>query len=234
MSDDEANRRCDEANRRCPVCGGRETRHFIWTRGRNYYRCEACMATYLAREQLPTLDEERARYDEHRNDPDDPGYRDFLNRLAGPLLTRLYPGAHGLDFGCGPGPALVRILEEAGMEMRCYDPFYDPDAGALKERYDFVTATEVLEHLHEPARTICLLDALVKPGGYLGVMTEFLTEDAAFANWYYRSDISHVVFYREETLRTIGKRMGWEIVIPRKNVALFRKPLHSVGATPSR
>ena len=56
--------------------------------------------------------DEKAQYDLHENDPNDPGYRAFLDRLAGPLDKRLAPHSHGLDFGCGPGPTLSVMLEE--------------------------------------------------------------------------------------------------------------------------
>lgn len=211
----------------CPVCGSERVAHFETVQDRVYYRCQRCRATYLSPDQLPTREEERARYDEHQNDPEDPGYRDFLRRLARPLLKKLPQGAVGIDFGCGPGPALARILSEAGHKVSCYDPFYAPDAALLKSTYDFVTATEVLEHLHAPRETLRLLDALLRPGGYLGVMTEFLTDDSRFGGWYYRQDLTHVVFYCEATLRTIAADMGWEIEIPRKNVAIYRKSPHS-------
>ena len=38
----------------------------------------------------------------------------FLGRLAEPLVERLDPGASGLDFGCGPGPALAAMLTRRG------------------------------------------------------------------------------------------------------------------------
>lgn len=210
----------------CPVCGCEEVAHFQTVLGRVYYRCHRCRGTYLSPDQLPTRDEERARYDEHRNDPEDPGYRDFLRRLARPLLRKLPEGSVGLEFGCGPGPALARILTEAGHRVSCYDPFYAPDEATLQRQYDFITATEVLEHLHTPGETLRMLDQLLRPGGYLGVMTEFLTDDSRFAGWYYRQDLTHVVFYCETTLRKIADDLGWEIEIPRKNVAIYRKDPH--------
>ena len=213
----------------CPVCRGRRVRHFQTVRGRIYFRCADCGATFLSRAQLPTPQEERERYDQHRNDPKEPGYRRFLSRLADPLLARLSGPAEGLDFGCGPGPALAEMLTEAGHTVHCYDPFYAPYPELLDGRYEFITATEVFEHLHEPAETLDLLDGLLRPGGCLGVMTEFLTDDSRFAGWYYRNDVSHVVFYTEETLRRVALLMGWEIAVPRKNVAIFTKP-----ATPKR
>jgi SAM-dependent methyltransferase len=212
----------------CPVCGCQEVAHFQTVQGRVYYRCGRCVATYLSRDQLPTPEQERTRYDQHRNDPEDPGYRDFLRRLARPLLKKLPAQAEGLDFGSGPGPALAGILSEAGHRVSCYDPFYAPDGKVLEREYDFITATEVMEHLHSPAQTLRRLDRLLRPGGYLGVMTEFLTDDSRFATWYYRQDVTHVVFYCETTMETIAEEMRWEVEIPRKNVAIFRKRPHRI------
>ena len=55
-------------------------------------------------------------------------------------------------------------------------------------------------------------------------MTTFQTDDARFADWHYRRDPTHVVFYRQSTLAFIADRMGWSIETPRANVAIFRKP----------
>ena len=43
-------------------------------------------------------------------------------------LHLIYNLARGLDFGCGPGPALTLLMEEAGFaKMNLYDPFYFAD-----------------------------------------------------------------------------------------------------------
>jgi len=55
------------------------------------------------------------------------------------------------------------------------------------------------------------------------VITGFLTDDTAFARWHYRLDPSHVVFYSEATLRHVAARLGLEIDVPGKDVALMRK-----------
>ncbi len=167
---------------------------------------------------------ERAHYLTHENDPDDPRYRAFLSRLATPLLKRLSPGLSGLDYGCGPGPALAAMLREAGHSVTLYDPFFAADATVLAGRYDFITCTEVVEHFHEPAREFRQLDGLLRPGGWLAVMTMFQTDDARFANWHYRKDPTHVVFYREATMRTLAADLAWHCEIPAPNVALFCKP----------
>ncbi len=190
----------------------------------DYGRCDVCEASFLLPHQLPTAERERAEYGRHRNEADDAGYRSFLARLSAPLLARLAPARAGLDFGCGPGPVLARMLQSAGHAVALYDPFFAPDRSVLQRSYDFVTCTEVVEHFHRPAEEFARLDALLRPGGWLGIMTCFQTDDARFARWHYRRDSTHVVFYREATFRVIARRHGWVCEIPAKDVVLMRKP----------
>ena len=207
----------------CPVCLNQRTRHFLTVDHQVYWRCRQCQATFLDPEQRPDADTEKAEYDRHENHPDDPSYRRFLATLATPLLERLAPGSKGLDFGCGPGPALAAMLEESGHRVSVYDPYYFPDQDALERQYDFVTATEVVEHLHDPAGTLELIDRLVRPGGWIGIMTRFQTDDARFANWHYRRDPTHVVFYRIATFRWLGESLGWNMDIIPPGIVLARK-----------
>ena len=148
----------------CPVCLGASVRPFLHVGGRDYLRCEACEATFLHPAQRPAADVECAEYRLHRNDPGDPGYRRFLARLVDPLRARLAPAAQGLDYGCGPGPALAAMLREAGHPMRVWDPFFAPDPDALTRRYDFVTCTEVVEHFHAPRPSSRASTACCAPG----------------------------------------------------------------------
>ncbi len=207
----------------CQVCRTASPRPFIEVQGRSYWRCDFCEATFLHPDQRLSHQEELAHYRLHENDPDDPRYRAFLSKLAGPLLEKLRPGMTGLDYGCGPGPALVAMLSEAGMHMCRYDPFFHPDRDALRYCYDVVTLSEVAEHLFEPANEFDRLGALLKPGGWLGVMTSFQTDDGRFRHWHYRRDPTHVVFYRVRTFEVLAEQRGWLLEIPSKDVALLRK-----------
>jgi SAM-dependent methyltransferase len=213
-----------EAHRCCIVCGSLSAGFFAGLEGRRYSRCAACQATFLHPADRLSPGEERARYLLHRNDPGDEGYRRFLSRLAGPLLGRLAPRSRGLDYGCGPGPVLAGILREAGHRMNIYDPFFAPDPEPLGDTYDFVTCTEAAEHFHRPEEEFARLDSLLKPGGWLAVMTRFLEDGVCFASWSYRRDPTHVVFYRRETMRHIAVRYGWTCDFPAGDVALMQKP----------
>ena len=209
----------------CPVCEQSVLEPFREVEQKRYLRCGNCHATIMAPETRLTADEERAVYQLHNNDPDDASYRRFLSKLAAPMIARLPEGAAGLDFGCGPGPALARIFEEAGFSVALYDLYFYPESSVFEQRYDFITCTEVVEHLFEPAKVFAQFDRLLKPGGHLGVMTCFQTDDDRFDNWHYRRDPTHVVFYREDTFEWLANRYGWQLEVPAKDVVLFRKPL---------
>jgi SAM-dependent methyltransferase len=207
----------------CRVCLG-GARPFMTVQGRRYWRCRRCRATQLDARQLPDPGTERRHYLTHHNDPADEGYRRFLARLASPLLKVLDRASEGLDFGCGPGPALAAMLEAAGHRVRLHDPFFRPDPAALERCYDFVTLTEVAEHLHRPHAVFRQLAGLIRPGGRLAVMTALGIDDRRFANWRYRRDPTHVVFYRAATFRYLASSLGLDCRRVAPDVVLLRKP----------
>ena len=212
------------ADDECQVCRAPGSQPFLSVGGRDYLRCGRCGARFLDRRQLPSRGAEYAHYLSHRNRPDDAGYRRFLSRLADPLLARLPAASRGLDYGCGPAPALAEMLRAAGHEVALYDPFFRPAPGPLAHLHDFVTCTEAAEHFHRPAAEFARLMALVRPGGWLAVMTCFQTDDSRFRDWRYRRDPTHVVFYREATLRYLAEASGWQCEVPVRDVALMRRP----------
>lgn len=207
----------------CPVCTS-SAPHFLRADGRDYFRCRACQAQFLDPAWHPSRDVEHKTYMHHENDPDDPRYRRFLSKLSDPLMARLLPKSQGLDYGCGPGPALAQMLREAGHDVSLFDPFFMPDPAPLNRTYDFVTCTEVVEHFHHPAKEFGRLRRLVRPGGWLAIMTCFQPDDGVFEKWHYRKDPTHVVFYRDDTFRYLANLWGWTCKIPVKDVALMQRP----------
>ncbi|SEM33056.1 class I SAM-dependent methyltransferase [Halomonas caseinilytica] len=207
----------------CPLCASPDTGVYHRENERTYLRCGHCTLVFVPAGQHLSAAEEKAVYDCHENRPDDPGYRRFLGRLFTPLVARLPPAAQGLDFGSGPGPTLSLMFEEAGHRMTIFDPFYAPDETVWQGRYDFITATEVVEHLAAPGREFERLVAHLKPGGWLGLMTKRVRSREAFAGWHYIRDPTHVAFFSESTFRWLGKRFGLHPCFPADDVVLLQK-----------
>lgn len=208
----------------CPLCGAATGASWCETTG-VYRHCASC--DLVGRDPATWLDAaaERAYYATHDNRIDDPGYRRFLAQLADPLIAQLAPGARGLDYGCGAAPALAAMLGETGFPVVGYDPFFAPDEALLAARYGFVACTEVLEHMHDPLRDLARIDAMLLPGGVLGLMTELRVPMEDFSRWHYHRDPTHVGFHSEDSLRWIARHFGWQPISLGRRVSLWRKPV---------
>lgn len=207
----------------CPLCSA-NAQWMLSDRKRSYWQCEQCLMVHVPAQWQLTAEQEKAEYDRHENHPDDPGYRRFLSRLAEPLLQRLAPASSGLDFGCGPGPALALMLRERGHQVALHDLYYYPNPVALEQQWDFITATEVVEHLADPRGVLEQLWRCLTPGGWLGLMTKRVTSPEAFSTWHYKSDPTHISFFSEQSFRWLAQHWQAELELIGADVALLRKP----------
>ena len=210
-------------NQACPLCGHSPLSFYYQDKKRDYWQCSCCQLVSVAPDQYVSVEREKAEYDLHQNDCDDPGYRQFLSRLLTPLLNYLPENCQGLDFGCGPGPALAAMLREKGFVVACYDKFYQPDTSVLAKHYDFITATEVLEHLAEPGKVLDQLWEMLAQDGLLAVMTKRVKSQQAFQQWHYKQDPTHIVFFADQTMQWLAQR--WQASIPYQSadVVIFKK-----------
>jgi SAM-dependent methyltransferase len=216
------------ADNLCPLCNNSDVLHYHRDKMRSYLQCSRCRLVFVPPHERLSRAEEKARYDLHINDPYDHGYRSFLSSLAEPLLARVPVGSEGLDFGCGPGPALPVMLLEQGRPMTVYDPFYAPDDSVWLRTYYFITATEVLEHLYRPREELDRLFRVLRPGGWLGIMTKLLPAHALFHNWDYMRDSTHVCFFSLATFEYIAAYWHASLELPGGDVVLFQKRACSV------
>lgn len=208
----------------CLLCDASTAALFKQIGEQTYHRCDSCLLTFLNPDQMPSIEVERATYDMHENDPEDIHYRAFLRRATDPLIAKLKPGGYGLDYGCGPGPALAAMMSERGFAMEVYDPIYANDEDVLEENYDFITCTEVAEHFHSPKKELAQLDRMLVPGGWLAIMTSWLHDDIDFSTWHYRRDPTHVCFYQPKTFEYWARNAGWSALFPANNIVLLQKP----------
>ena len=208
---------------KCSVCGSNELRPFMHVGAKYYWTCNVCKARILSCQHWLSKEEEFKYYQTHQNISTDPAYQRFVARLAIPILEKLVPNSKGLDFGCGPDSALSAILRQRGHDMTLFDPFFFPDTKSLNKTYDFIVCSEAAEHFYNPANEFRRFNHLLMDNGWLGIMTNFQTENARFKNWHYRRDPTHVVFYRKETFEVIGRQFKWTAYFPSPNVVLFQK-----------
>lgn len=207
----------------CPLCGT-PARAIDPAHHRRWFDCDACGLVFVHPADRPDAATEAAHYTTHENDPGDPGYRGFLDRLAAPLARLLDPGAEGLDYGSGPGPTLSVMLSERGFPTAAWDPFFAPDPAPLTRTWDFVTCSETVEHFHQPARAYARLSERVRPGGLLAIMTEPVPGDVDLGGWRYARDPTHVSLHRPRTFEWLADRWGWELDRPSRTVWIYRRP----------
>lgn len=212
-------------NEKCPLCD-RKTCHLYWQSNapkRDYYHCQQCDLIFVPTRFHLCSEEERKIYDLHENDPSDQHYRNFLGKLFNPMAALLSQQCKGLDFGSGPGPTLSKMFIEHGHSCAIYDKFYANDANALKEDYDFVCSTEVVEHLAEPRKVFAMFFELTKrKEGPVGVMTKLHPQDfKSFENWHYKNDPTHITFYSRLTMTKLAKQYHRELKMIGNDVIMF-------------
>ena len=163
-------------------------------------------------------------------------WRGICDRVAS--LVELDRQTEWLDYGCGAG-GLVKYLNEAGfaravgfeqqwaIPLKSFGiPVLDEAAlAASEQRFDVVSAVEVLEHVYDPIAELRRLRALLKPGGLLflttgnpGPFVDRLTK------WSYIVPEVHISFFEPGTLDGLypkqasrrafpGYRTGWTDII---------------------
>lgn len=190
-----------------------------------YDVCDNCGFIYKQTQYQVNEKNEKATYDQHQNTFESTGYVNMFESFIEAFIEPVEGLKKGLEFGSGPGPVLYELLKRKGYDMMHYDPFYHPDMTYQTKAFDFITTTEVAEHFAHPIEEFEHLKSLLKPGGYLFVMTSFNKYDREdFLSWWYRRDNTHISFYTIETFQYIAKTTGLEILKHNnKNVIVLKK-----------
>ncbi|HRP61491.1 MAG TPA: methyltransferase, partial [Vicingus sp.] len=107
----------------CPLCNSK-SEVFYNAPKQLFYQCDNCFGIFLSRKMLPTDEEEVERYQYHNNDVNDLGYQKFVSPIVDKVKANFNTTHQGLDFGAGTGPVLSKMLQEAGYQIKQYDPFF--------------------------------------------------------------------------------------------------------------
>ena len=206
----------------CPLCGFLIDGYFFQDRKRFYCQCAQCELVFVPPEFHLNSGEEKHEYDLHCN-VDEPNYREFLRRLYNPVSALLDVNSSGLDFGCGPGPVLAKMFREDGHSVDLFDKFYFPDETVFEKQYNFITATEVFEHLQNPHQVMERLWSCLCKGGILALMTKLVKNQLSFSTWHYKTDPTHIIFFSEKTFLFLANDFKADVDFVGNDVIIFRK-----------
>jgi SAM-dependent methyltransferase len=225
--------------RACPTCGSTNGRHELDKDHMQLLRCAHCDLVYVS----PTFDE--AHYRDVYASPDyqeivrDLGIKShdyrvqrFGSERVGLMARHLdTTSPRYLDVGCSTGfvveaarhagwnatgvdlnPSAIEFGRSRGLDLRVAAM---QDEGFEPESFDAVSLFDVLEHLHDPARTVRDAARLLRRGGILFLYVPnydsasrlLMGKDAHFI-W----PTHHLNYYTPATIRDFMRREGLETV----------------------
>lgn len=209
----------------CPLCHSLVEGCYVtdvktkWT----YGHCTNCDLVFRhARWHLNETDE-NSRYQLHENSTEDVHYINFIKTMTELLKPYLQKNWSGLDLGSGRAAPVEHILSADGFQVSSYDPLFFANPELLQKTYDYVIATEVIEHIARPVGFLDQVQKLTKPGGLVAFKSHWHTSQAhEFQNWYYRREDTHICFYSHKTLSWIATQWNWEILEKTGREVIFR------------
>ena len=80
-----------------------------------------------------------------------------------------------------------------------------------------------MEHLANPRQELDRLWSLIRPGGYLGLMTKLVTDQQSFACWHYKNDPTHISFFSVATFNYLAELWNANIEFIGADVIILRK-----------
>jgi 2-polyprenyl-3-methyl-5-hydroxy-6-metoxy-1,4-benzoquinol methylase len=125
----------------------------------------------------------------------------------------LKSNAYILDYGCGRGFWVDKLNKEGFKHIYGHDPYYRPDPEVLRDKYDLVTCTEVIEHDYDIVETFKKFSAMLYLGGALLVSTDVTDEmEKVSENYYTCPRVGHVMLYAKETLAYLANQAGFSLI----------------------
>jgi len=204
----------------CTLCSN-DTQFFAQIQDRLYFKCTHCHSVILHPDNYLDSQQEKARYLEHNNDVNDPGYQQFVFPLVNAVIQHHKADEKGLDYGSGTGPVITKLLTDKGYQVATYDPFFNPEKSMLSQQYDYIICCEVIEHFQKPVEEFNGLRKILKPGGILYCMTYLFSEEINFKTWNYKDDKTHVIIYHPQAIKLITEKFGFKDYSINKRLITF-------------
>ncbi|MFN0277447.1 MAG: class I SAM-dependent methyltransferase [Pyrinomonadaceae bacterium] len=220
----------NESRRSCPACSGLEAAFCGSKNNFDIFVCDGCESIFTSR--LPA-DDETEDYDAYYTDanlaaPDfiSDRLREILSQFGGYRKTN-----HLLDIGFGSGTILDEAQNQGwdafGTEVsktafdhlkkRGHHVFHGTlwSAGFEDDFFDVVTASEILEHLPEPAQELREIARILRPGGLFWATTpsaKSLSFRLMKEKWTIISPPEHTQIYSKVGAAMMLRNAGFENV----------------------
>ena len=107
-----------------------------------YHQCSTYKALVKDEQFYISNDDEKCRYKSHNNDVNDVRYQNFTSPITNKILENFKPTDLGLDYGCGTGPVITKMLEKHRYQVKLYDPYFHPSLNYLDFNYDYIFSCE--------------------------------------------------------------------------------------------
>ncbi len=216
----------------CKVCGASARARFAEKDGYAFVRCQECRFVFL--DPMPADDELAALYNADGEARSGVGKRASRTRRAHMKLLRFFRYAAGkdtLDLGCGGGimvAALGRVARRsAGLDIdsqaiglaRSSYPKHRFVAGHFRDApfeadaFDFVHASEIIEHVNDLDAFMALLARITRPGGHVYITTPDIGHSKVpgdVRDWDLFAPPRHLQFFDRSTLTRLFANYGFE------------------------
>ncbi|MHB0969394.1 MAG: methyltransferase domain-containing protein [Thermoanaerobaculia bacterium] len=226
-------RRLDKAGayrapRRCPVCFSADVRSAAQIPGHVVRACDRCKCRYLA--SLPSEEEIESAWNPARPEPAPPATtRRTYEKQARSIRRLVRPGGRILEVGAGAGmfgAMLGQEFDYVGIDLADANARHARASGVQVYRcplsryvnvgspFDAVVLFRVFEFLPDPHDALARIRELLKPGGYLLMVTpdtESLSGTLSTSRWLQEKFPDHLILYSRSALIEILERSGFEI-----------------------
>jgi SAM-dependent methyltransferase len=191
----------------------------------HYYECRRCQ--FLRSDHLDNPEALRTVYTNALGESDiGAAWRErcVADRIQQLVALRLFPRYRKcrlLDFGCGPGYVANLLQFRNGWDVYGFEPYIPPmylptrtlvsrDQLLAHAPFDLIIASEVLEHLVDPASELRGISEILADAGFFYVTTGLYRTPGRDVNWPYLAPQSgqHVSFYSRSAIEEVKRIVG--------------------------
>jgi 2-polyprenyl-3-methyl-5-hydroxy-6-metoxy-1,4-benzoquinol methylase len=212
-------------DRNCPICSNAAPFR-LRKENVDYHQCCSCLTLFS-----DPIENSGMIGGEHEEDRNNLQNHLRISRIDEMTVGSKKSDIHILDFGCGHGMLIADLKKSGYHNVTGYDAYSDQFSKLPKrERYQVITAIEVIEHTSHPFVEIDVMHRSLVPGGVVMFETSFIDvaaqENISLDDFFYIAPKNgHSTIFSHHGLDLLMCLKGF---IPRRHfdrhVRLYQKP----------